>query len=290
MRIVSPLRYPGGKSKAVSQIVSLIPDFEEYREPFLGGGSVFLAVKGLFPHRKYWINDLNTELYLFWRVLQTRPKELIQRVRVFREAVDGRALFTALKSMHGTGNDLDRAARFFVLNRIGYSGMTDSGGYSEDAFRRLFSRAAVRRLEETARALRSVQVTNLDYQSLLESPGENVFLFMDPPYYGVAKPALYGKDGDLHERFDHERFAEACRACPHRWLITYDDHPVVRELFRGFEMRAWTLRYSIRVCSKVRSRLGRELFIANYELPSPPEQLAIPDFEFDPIVSLEGDA
>jgi DNA adenine methylase len=63
--IKSPLRYPGGKSKAIEQILPLIPHFEEFREPFVGGSSVFLTLKQLFSDRKYWINNLYLELYKF---------------------------------------------------------------------------------------------------------------------------------------------------------------------------------------------------------------------------------
>lgn len=66
--IKSPLRYPGGKSKAIDQIAEYIPNnFSEYREPFVGGGSVFIYLKQKFPHIKFWINDLNRELFLFWK-------------------------------------------------------------------------------------------------------------------------------------------------------------------------------------------------------------------------------
>jgi DNA adenine methylase len=65
--IKSPLRYPGGKSRAVETIARLLPDFDEFREPFLGGGSVFVYVKQRFPNKKYWINDLYTEFYTSWK-------------------------------------------------------------------------------------------------------------------------------------------------------------------------------------------------------------------------------
>jgi DNA adenine methylase len=65
--IKSPLRYPGGKSRAVDTIMKMIPDFDEFREPFLGGGSVFVHVRQRYPDRRYWINDLYPELYGFSR-------------------------------------------------------------------------------------------------------------------------------------------------------------------------------------------------------------------------------
>ena len=56
--IKSPLRYPGGKTRAAEMLINLAPDFEEYREPFIGGGSVFIKMKQKFPNAKYWVNDL----------------------------------------------------------------------------------------------------------------------------------------------------------------------------------------------------------------------------------------
>jgi DNA adenine methylase len=71
-KIKSPLRYPGGKSRAIKQILPQITlNIREYREPFLGGGSVFFAVKQLFDQqiKAYWINDLNPDLYHFYLVV-----------------------------------------------------------------------------------------------------------------------------------------------------------------------------------------------------------------------------
>ncbi len=73
VKVKSPLRYPGGKSKAIKQILPHIPEnIKEYREPFIGGGSVFLAIRELFGNNinKYWINDLNFDLYCFWLYAQ----------------------------------------------------------------------------------------------------------------------------------------------------------------------------------------------------------------------------
>ena len=67
--IKTPLRYPGGKSKVSDYIVSLFPDYSEYREPFLGGGSVFLTALQNNPHAIYKINDLYTDLYSFWKTV-----------------------------------------------------------------------------------------------------------------------------------------------------------------------------------------------------------------------------
>jgi DNA adenine methylase len=110
--VKSPLRYPGGKSRALSQIVPLIPEFKEYREPMVGGGSVFFNLKQAYPtvipsgddetgkgERIDWINDMNYELYCFWKAAQECAHELAEAVRVIKEqTVDGKQLFYGLLS------------------------------------------------------------------------------------------------------------------------------------------------------------------------------------------------
>lgn len=53
MFIKSPLRYPGGKSRAIELISTLVPEFQEFREPFVGGGSVFIYLKQKYPNKKF---------------------------------------------------------------------------------------------------------------------------------------------------------------------------------------------------------------------------------------------
>jgi len=81
--IKSPLRYPGGKSRAVETIAKLIPDFDEFREPFLGGGSVFVYVKQRYPNKKLLVNDLYSELYKFWKMTQKDVDILVAKVYCF---------------------------------------------------------------------------------------------------------------------------------------------------------------------------------------------------------------
>jgi len=89
----SPLRYPGGKSRAVNLISSLIPPFDEYREPMVGGGSVFFYARQKFPERKFWINDLYYPLYCFWKELQSSHSEVIKQIWKWRKKFpDGKNL------------------------------------------------------------------------------------------------------------------------------------------------------------------------------------------------------
>ncbi|MBX9256421.1 DNA adenine methylase [Desmonostoc muscorum CCALA 125] len=266
----SPLRYPGGKSKAINQIVEYLPDnFSEFREPFVGGGSVFIYLKQKFPDIKIWINDLNRELFLFWKFAQSDIAQLVKEIRHIKaKYTDCKLLYTELTTVDVNKlSDFERAVRFFVLNRITFSGTVESGGFSQEAFDKRFTDSSIERLEKLENILdKNVEITNLDYSHLLKQAGEQVFLFLDPPYFSATKSKLYGKDGDLHTSFQHQRFAELLQQCHHRWLITYDDSPQIRENFQWANISEWELQYGMNNYKQNGAAKGKELFITNYEV------------------------
>ena len=271
----SPLRYPGGKSRALKQILPLIPmNIAEFREPFVGGGSVFFAIRSLFHSRikTYWINDFNYDVVCFWRQARDNNPALVEALTTTHaNATDGRALFAeltadkdALSENRALLSEFERAVRFFILNRITFSGVVDSGGYSPSAYANRWTASSIARVGQVAPYLRNVNITCEDYADVLFQEGENVFLFLDPPYWKATASKLYGVRGSLHTTFDHAQFAENMKKCPHKWLITYDDSPVIRELFDFAEIQEWTLQYGMNNYRKATAAKGKELFIKNY--------------------------
>lgn len=265
--IRSPLRYPGGKSRAVERIASLVPPFKEFREPFVGGGSVFIYLRQKFPDKNFWINDIYKDLAIFWQKAQTNPSAVLDKVQQWkREFQNGKELHLCLRENKAKFNEIELAAAFFIFNRITFSGTTEAGGFSEQAFRLRFTDSSIERLEKLPPVLEDVKITNLDYEKVIEAEGENVFLFLDPPYFSATNSALYGKNGNLHKSFDHERFAEVLRKCPHKWLLTYDDSPFIRKLFSFADITSWNLIYGMRNQTSNSNQLGKEVFISNYSL------------------------
>lgn len=146
--IKSPLRYPGGKSKALRYIIPLIPDFDEFREPFVGGGSVFIYLKQTYPNKKFWINDIYKNLYHFWKQAQQNPKKLIEQIQYWKDNVrDGKKLYKYLSENIDSFDKINGAAAFFVLNRITFSGTTESGGFSNSAFSKRFTQSSIERVK-----------------------------------------------------------------------------------------------------------------------------------------------
>lgn len=266
---LSPLRYPGGKSRVASRIAKLLPNFSEFREPFVGGGSVFLELAKLRPDATYWLNDLYPDVANFWEVAHKNLEALVSHVKIFRSAeTDGRKLYSFIRSLE-SGDPAQRAARFFILNRITFSGTSDSGGYSQQAFENRLTNTAIDRLENLSFISNlKVKVTNTDYALPAQTPGAGVVLFMDPPYVTKAQK-LYGKGGNLHRTFDHERFAQTILDVNHHWLITYNDGASIKQLFPEsgtVSHLSWQQHYPMKNALGPRVPKGEELLIANFEL------------------------
>jgi DNA adenine methylase len=265
----SPLRYPGGKSRAIQRMKSLLPEeVNEYREPFVGGGSFFIYLRQKRPGLKIWINDLNAELYCFWKYAQIDSEKLSRELlTIKRERRNGQDLFDELLKINISFlTEFERAIRFFVLNRITFSGVVESGGYSQLAFEARFTDSSIERVAKIGPLLEGIKITQLDYRQLLQDGDKAVFTFLDPPYFKATKSRLYGKNGILHTSFNHEEFAQEMKTCDHSWLITYDDSPEIRKNFSYANIYEWELQYGMNNYKQSKAEKGSELFITNYNL------------------------
>ena len=268
--VKSPLRYPGGKSKALKYILPHIPltmKISEFREPFVGGGSVFITLKIIFAEKikLYWINDLNYDLCCFWAYARDDIDRLVEAVVAMKEKYsEGRDLYNYLKDEKTIRDEFERAVRFFIMNRITFSGVVDAGGYSQKAYETRFTPSSVERLKEVSKIVSGVHISRSDYEKLLLDDGEDVFIFLDPPYLTATKSKLYGVKGNLHTSFEHTRFAEAMKKCKHKWLITYDDSPEIRELFSFAKIIECEVQYGMNNYKQNHAAKGKELLIKNY--------------------------
>ena len=131
----TPLRYPGGKSRACTKLDTYIPDlreYKEYREPFLGGGSVAIHITKKYPHLQVWVNDLYEPLVNFWKTLQDDGYALYKRLQELKsrypDQESARGLFLEAKELVNDDSisPLYRACSFYVINKCSFSGLTES--------------------------------------------------------------------------------------------------------------------------------------------------------------------
>lgn len=222
----SPLRYPGGKSRAVQHILPLIPDAaQEICSPFIGGASIELACIARGVSVKGY--DIFTPLVDFWQCLLDSPNKLADRVEKYYPLE--RAKFYILQKRYFTLKDsLEKAAVFYALNRSSFSGLTLSGGMSIGHPR--FNPGSIDKLRGFVADNFTVQ--EADYrQSIIDNP--HAFLYLDPPYKNGQK--LYGVKGDTHEGFNHHLLKELLDQRG-RWILSYNDCPSIRTLYEDYKI------------------------------------------------------
>ena len=274
--IKSPLRYPGGKSRALKFLSQFLPkDIDEFREPFFGGGSLGLYVAQNHSKTKIYANDLNYELFCFWQSLQRDCAGLISGIlELKRRFTEGRELYNFILSRRNDDlSELTRGIDFFILNRITFSGVVDSGGYSQKAYDSRFTPSSIERLETTSKILGNFAFSHKDYKDFLQDKNsdekgdkKSVFLFLDPPYFSASKSKLYGKKGILHTTFNHYELCEVLKSTKHKFLLTYDDSAFIRDLYKDFCLKEWSLQYGMNNFKQTNAPKGKELLISNFDL------------------------
>ena len=268
----TPLRYPGGKSKAVTKLSEYFPDMsdiKEYREPFLGGGSVAIAITKQYPDIDIWVNDLYEPLYNFWVELRDNGEylhnQLAQLKSRYPDQGSAKGLFLDAKEAVTDENqkDKDRAVAFYIVNKCSFSGLTESSSFSPQASDSNFSMRGINFLPEYSRLITNWKITNLSYEQLL-CDNKQTFIYLDPPY--DIKSNLYGKRGVMHKRFDHDVFASDCDRFISPQLISYNSSQLVCERFKGWEAGQFDHTYTMRSVGTYMNdqQERKELVLLNY--------------------------
>ncbi len=256
----SIFRYPGGKAKAIKFIKPFWEECEhyEYREPFVGGGSVFIAKDSVDIN---WINDKDLDLIAFYKII----KNVNQRELLIKKLLELKVTKSIYTSFYNSKPKkiFDRAIRYYFLNRCSFSGITKWNAYIGDPRWNIEKNQNI--IRQVGEKLKNYKITSLDFEKVIqEKSDEKVFMFIDPPYAESRQVAAYNI---AFNSDDHIRLANLLRKTTFKFLLTYDDCEFIRNLYKGFYFfdRTWT--YSI-ANSKVHHNpreSGNELFITNFK-------------------------
>ena len=273
----TPLRYPGGKSRALSKLFQYLPDLsqvKEYREPFIGGGSVAIEIGKLYPKLDIWVNDLYEPLYNFWRELQDNGVEmrdqLVRLKNLHPEPVSARVLFQQskdyLNETPSNQSNLSRAVSFYIVNKCSFSGLTESSSFSKQASESNFSMRGIQKLPDYSLMIKKWKITNLSYEELF-CDSKSTFVYLDPPYEIGSN--LYGKRGNMHKGFDHDKFAADCDRFISHQLVSYNSSQLIRDRFKkGWTAAEFAHTYTMRSvgCYNTDQASRKELVLTNYEM------------------------
>ena len=267
MKYTTPLRYPGGKSRAIKFLSQHLPKIESYREPFLGGGSMALYVTQTYPNTDVWVNDLYYPLYAFWVTLRDHGQQLCDDLRELKTEL-GESYDTHKRAFDDAkdklNNDLyESGFNFYVANKCSFSGLTANSSFSKQASRANFTFRGIDKLPALSELIQGWRITNHSYEEMLY--GRNAFVFLDPPY--AIKDNLYGNKGDMHKSFDHEWFAAQACASDNKCMITYNSELFIKDRFPDWYQKDWDLTYTMRSSGTYTKdqKKRKELLLLNYE-------------------------
>lgn len=241
MNNVSPLRYPGGKTRACKILDEIVneyfdmADFDTVVSPFVGGGSFEFYLQNKYNYSLI-VNDKFTPLYNFWKQVKVGKEELCDRLRQKLDKTVSKEDFMHYREniMQLDDNMIEQAVLYFIINRCSFSGATLSGGFSEEASKKRFTASSIERIK--ALNLEMVTIYNQDFTEFIEREfKEKCLMFLDPPYYLGRGSKLYGKNGDMHEQFEHEKLFHILKT-KKNWIMTYNNCEYIRELYKDFDI------------------------------------------------------
>lgn len=276
----SPLRYPGGKSLMTTFFIDL---FEAnhmrdviYVEPYAGGAGAAINLLLSKKVDRIWINDANIGVYSFWNALINEPQRFIQTVLDTPVTLNEWAEQKCVVEKASEPSFELGFATFFLsrTNRSGVISAGPIGGRSEEKQQnakykidcRFNKVELIERLRAIAELSERVQVTNLDAIDLLRTLNDDVFVYLDPPYYVKGK-CLY-MNHYTHE--EHQVLANFLQnEAVFRWVLSYDDVPAIRTLYSERKLYRFPLSYTVQDVRK-----GMELLTYSDNIVLP-EELAI---------------
>ena len=257
--IAKPLvPWVGGKRRLAKDILPIFPPQTCYVEAFSGAAALFFMKE---PVKVEVINDVNGDLVCLYRVVKHHLDEF---TRQFRWALASREMYTWLHDTPPeTLTDIQRASRFFYLQKLGFGGKVDSQTFGTATTAK--ARLNLLRLEEDLSAvhlrLHQVTIERLDWTKCIERYDRpHTLFYLDPPYFGTEG---YGVEFGLAQ-YDH--MAQLLRTMAGKAVVSVNDIPQMRAAFKGLPFKRLTTNYTVGASGRGREPKG-ELLISNFPMP-----------------------
>lgn len=254
----------GGKKKFRDQIVSKFPKHNCYVEVFGGGGWILFHKK---PSNVEVYNDLNGDLVNLFKVIRDQNEEFKNYIKWILASRDTFNEYSKMEKddINKLGT-IERAARFFFLIKTGFSSNPNSGTFSRSTETSSRWNPNIN-LEKHRRRLSNVYIENLSFEKLIplyDSP--NTLFYMDPPYIVADKGGYY--EYHFNEEL-HVQLSEVCKTIKGKFLISYDIHPKIDELYKDFNIiKTDPVTYCMEVSQGEQRSKKEEYLVSNYSFPN----------------------
>ena len=272
---LSPLRYPGGKAKMYTQILSLLEKNnllnKTYIEPFAGGCGLALLLLKNKKVDKLILNDIDRSIFAFWDSVLNRTDELCELIEKSNITLEEREKQKLIQSNKENTNLLELGFSTFFLNRVNHSGiikggpiggLTQNGSYKLDC--RFNKVNLIKQIKEIATYKDKIKFYNLDVldfiENILSKESKEEFVFLDPPYYKKG-PGLYV---NFYKHENHEELAKIVEInLKQNWIVTYDNVEPIKQMYKKFRQKEFDITYTLQTKGK-----GKEVMIFSNSLKS----------------------
>ena len=256
----SPLGYLGGKSRLAKRIVERIPSHTCYVEPFCGGAWVYFTKP---PSRVEVLNDRDGELVTFWSVIRHHLPEFLRSLDF---SLVSRAQFEMEKSQNpGLLTDVQRAVRYYRLQRMGFGGRTVNRSFGTSSVRpsSLNLTTVETQLRTTHQRMARTTIENLDAcECIIRYDSPKTLFYIDPPYWEADFYAVSFKGEDFL------RLRDTLKSIQGKFILSLNDTPEVREIFKDFRIESIETKYSLgntKNAANTRDKERKEVLIYNFE-------------------------
>ena len=247
-----PICRVGGKSKLRKSIIEQIPEHTCYIEVFFGAGWVYF---GKESSKVEVINDIDKELVNLFRTIKYHAPEV---ERLLEYEFSGRDIFEEYKNCTlEYMTEIHRAIRFLYLITQSFGGKGNNYGYGTTTRpgQQIFYNDMLLKLRDR---LKNTYVENLSFEKIIDKyDRKHSFFFCDPPYIETCG---YGNKFGEEE---HRILANKLKEIQGKFLLTINDHPLARELYKEFNIKEVKVNYSIARENSARGKYN-ELIITNY--------------------------
>ena len=261
----SPLRYPGGKNCIYAFMESLMKESNmvgiDYAEPYAGGAGLALRLLMNRIVNTIYINDYDISIHAFWHTILYNPDELCSWIETVPINIQMWEYYRQIQRHRTTVDTLELAKSTFFLNRTNVSGvisggpiggMNQQGKYKIDV--RFNKKNLIKRIENISALSDRIRLSNLDgieFISILEDKNDNLFIYVDPPYYKKGSFLYMNSFNDN----DHRILSEKVSHLNNRWMVSYDNQDFILGLYSKYRK----ILYQLSQCTS--NRVGDEVLI-----------------------------
>ncbi len=279
------VKYRGGKSKEIPNIIKHIPEFDgKYIEPFLGGGALYFYLEP----KKAIINDINSKLISFYNGIKTDfeliQNELTQIEKVYtinrrkfeelksktpelRVEDNNEALYYQIRDMFNdfTEKTFSDALLYFFINKTAYSGMIryNSKGEFNVPYGRYSNLNTTLVTKNHNKLLSNAEIYNVDYKHIFDMAEEDDFMFLDPPYDCIFSDYGNAEHKDGFNEKNHIELANAYKNLKCKALMVIGRTPLTEKLYGDMIIDEYGKSYAVNIRNRFKSSASH-ILISNY--------------------------